>query len=144
MAPGVERPETLSRSPFDPELPAFFSWLGVTYYLQREHLLMSLRGLGGAAAPRSLLVSDYLDVEAFVPGKATTQVRKLPERVRWMGEPMKAGLDPEALEKERMGAGRRLQMNLCAEDIEEFCFRGRAEGFRVGKHLHLALAVLRG
>jgi methyltransferase (TIGR00027 family) len=137
-------PHALSRSCYDAEIPAFFSWLGVTYYLEREHLFKVLRSLSETAASQSLLAFDYMDVEAFDPGMATPQVQKLKDKVRSLGEPMKTGLDPKVLEKDLMGVGWELRQNLSREDIEELYFRGCADGLRAGKYLHLALAALPG
>ena len=135
-------PHALSRSCYDAEVPAFFSWLGVTYYLEQEHLFKVFRSLSETAAPGSLMAFDYMDVEAFDPDQASSPVQKLKDKLRFLGEPLKAGLDPKALESDLMGVGWELRRNLAAEDIEEMYFRGCADGFRVGKHLHLALAAL--
>jgi methyltransferase (TIGR00027 family) len=135
-------PCALSRSCYDFEIPAFFSWLGVTYYLEREHLFHVLRRLGETAAPQSLIAFDYMSAEAFDPGKATAQVQKLKDKVRGLGEPMKTGLDPKVLGRDLMAVGWELRQNLSAEDIEEIYFQRCTKGFRAGKHLHLALAAL--
>ncbi len=135
-------PQALSRSCYDSESPAFFSWLGVTYYLEREPLFKVLHGLSETAAPGSLIAFDYMDLEAFDPDKATPQVQKLRDKVRFLGEPMKTGLDPKVLEKDLREVGWELRQNLSAEDIEEIYFRGCAEGLRAGKYIHLALAAL--
>ena len=134
--------QALSRSGYDSEIPAFFSWLGVTYYLEREDLFKVLRRLSETAAPGSLLAFDYMDMEAFDPGKATAQLQRLKDKVRFLGEPMKSGLDPKVLEKDLRGAGWELRQNLSAEDVEETYLRGCASGFRPGKHIHFALATL--
>jgi methyltransferase (TIGR00027 family) len=135
-------PHALSRSCYDSEIPAFFSWLGVTYYLEREHLFKILRRLSETAAPHSLLAFDYMDREAFDPGQATPQVQTLRDKVRFLGEPMKTGLDPKVLGKDLREIGWELRQNLSAEDIEEIYFRGNADGYRTGKHIHFALAAL--
>ena len=135
-------PQALSRSGYDPETPAFFSWLGVTYYLEREDLFKVLRRLSETAAPHSLLAFDYMDMEAFEPGKATAQLQRLQDKVRFLGEPMKSGLDPKGLGKDLRGVGWELRQNLSTEDVEEIYFRGWANGFRPGKHIHFALAAL--
>ena len=137
-------PHGLSRSCYDAEIPAFFSWLGVTYYLEREHLFKVLRGLSETAAPQSLLAFDYMSKEAFDPGQVTPQVQKLKDKVRLLGEPMKTGLDPKLLEKDLLEVGWELRQNLSAEAIQESYFRGCADGLRAGKYLHLALAALPG
>jgi methyltransferase (TIGR00027 family) len=134
----------LSRSCYDSEIPAFFSWLGVSYYLEREDLFKVLRSLSETVAPGSQIAFDYMDLEAFDPDRATLHVQKLKDKVRFLGEPMKSGLDPEVLEKDLKGVGWELRQNLSPEDIEEMYFRGCADGLRTGKHIHLALAALPG
>jgi len=134
----------LSRSHYDSEIPAFFSWIGVTYYLEYEHLFKVLRSLSVIAAPHSQLAFDYLDMDAFDPGKTAPQMQRLKDIVRSLGEPMRTGLDPGALEKDLRGVGWELRQNLSPEDIEEIYFRGRLDGYRARRHIHLALAVLPG
>ena len=116
----------------------------MTYYLEREHLFKVLRSLSETAAPHSQIAFDYMDMEAFDSGQATPGVQKLRDKVRFLGEPMKAGLDPKALERDLMEVGWGLRQNLSPTDIEEIYFRGCAGGFRTGKHIHLALAALPG
>jgi len=135
-------PHALSSSCFDPELPAFFSWLGVTYYLEREHLFQVLGNLSAMAAPDSRLAFDYMDAEAFDPDRAAPHAQKLQAKVRLLGEPMKTGLDPKLVEKDRWEVGWELRQDFSANKIEEAYFRGCAEGLRPGKYLHLALAAL--
>jgi methyltransferase (TIGR00027 family) len=130
----------LSRSRFDPGLPVFFSWLGVTYYLERGELFLALRGLAEIGAPGSLLAFDYMDADAFDRDKASRQVQRLQDRVRWLGEPMKTGLDPDGLEEALAGAGWKLQQDLSGPGLEEICVRAPSERFHIGRHVRLALA----
>lgn len=50
----------LSRSNFDPNEPAFLSWLGVTMYLSREANMSTLESIASYCAPGSLLVFSYV------------------------------------------------------------------------------------
>ncbi|MBF0498303.1 MAG: class I SAM-dependent methyltransferase [Deltaproteobacteria bacterium] len=134
-------PHALSRSSFNSEIPAFFSWLGVTYYLERENLFQVLHSLSQTAAPHSQVAFDYMDIEAFDPDTATPRVKDLRNKVRLLGEPMKTGLDPRTLEKDLRQVGWKLLQNLSPNDIEKIYFQEGTEGFRAGKHIHLALAV---
>ncbi len=134
----------LSRSCYDSGMPAFFSWLGVSYYLEREDLFKMLRSLSETAAPGSQIAFDYMDLKAFDPDQATPDVQKLKDKVRFLGEPMKSGLDPKGLEEDLEGVGWELRQNLPPEKIEEIYCRGCADGLRTGKHMHLALAALPG
>lgn len=133
----------LLRAGFDPGAPAFFSLLGVTYYLGRKPLLATLAGLGAVVASRSRLVFDYLDADAFDPVKAEPRISQLLEKVRFLGEPMRSGMDPAALARDLAETGWRLREDLFAEGIEARYLRSRRDGFRVGAHLHLALADCR-
>ncbi|MBF0551190.1 MAG: class I SAM-dependent methyltransferase [Deltaproteobacteria bacterium] len=137
-------PHALSRSSFNSKIPSFFSWLGVTYYLARENLFQVLHSLSEAAAPHSQVAFDYMDIEAFDPDMATPQVKDLRDKVRLLGEPMKTGLDPKTLEKDLSQVGWKLVQNLAPKDIEKIYFQDGTDGFRAGKHIHLALAALPG
>lgn len=96
----------------------------MTYYLEREHLFEVLRSLSETAETHSRIAFDYIDRKAFDSGRATAGVQKLKDAAQFLGEPMKAGLDPQELEKELMGAGWDLREDLSSEDIEEMYFRG--------------------
>lgn len=137
-------PHALTRSCFDPGTPTFFSWLGVTYYLEREDLFRVLQGLAATAAPGSRLAFDYMDLESFDPATSTPQVQELRDKVRLLGEPMKTGLNPATLEADLLAVGWELRRQLSPQVIEAAYFRGCAGGWRTGKHIHLALAVLPG
>ena len=53
----------------DPQAPSFFSWLGVTYYLTRDAVFATWRAIAEVAPAGSAVIFDYLDTDAFVPGK---------------------------------------------------------------------------
>ena len=59
----------LKRSAFDPQAPSFFSWLGVTYYLTRDAVCATWRAIAEVAPAGSVVIFDYLDTDAFVPGR---------------------------------------------------------------------------
>ena len=69
---------SLSRSPFDPEIPAFFSWLGVTAYLERvsEAISNTLTSIRTVAAAGSEFVMDYADSAVFTFTQADDAVVK--------------------------------------------------------------------
>lgn len=51
--------DALGQGTFDASKPAFFSWLGTTYYLSREAIFASLQSIRSIAASGSELVLDY-------------------------------------------------------------------------------------
>jgi methyltransferase (TIGR00027 family) len=133
-------PAALRRSAYDPGKETFFSWLGVTYYLMREAVFDTWGALAALAPAGSAMVFDYLEAEAFVPGRAAPRVAKMQEIVRNVGEPMHAGFDPAALAADLAQAGWRIEENLSPADIQARYFSGRADGYRAFEQMHFARA----
>jgi methyltransferase (TIGR00027 family) len=132
----------LGRSSYDPEAPGFFSWLGVTYYLDREAVSDTLRGIADVALPGSKIVFDYLDNDAFVPERTARRVQIGMEYMRKLGEPMITGFAPYMLAADLARLGLCLQENLSPADIEERYFRERTDGYHAYEHMHFANAVV--
>lgn len=130
----------LAASDFDPQAPTFFSWLGVTYYLQREVVFATLQAIAEIAPKGSSLVFDYLDTEAFISVKASPRVVRMLMSVRDLGEPMQAGFEPLTLADELANAGLELIEDLCPADIHSRYFLGRTDHFRACEHTHFANA----
>jgi methyltransferase (TIGR00027 family) len=130
--------EVLSRAPYDPAQPAFFSWLGVTMYLTEDAIGATLRSLRSAAAAGSQLVFDYLDRAVLAPENQSATRSSIFETVRRIGEPMIFGFDPSALGAELAAQGFRLLESLGPEDLEKLYFAGRADGLRPTGSAHLA------
>jgi methyltransferase (TIGR00027 family) len=122
--------EVLSRTPYDPARPAFFSWLGVTMYLTGDAIRGTLRSLRGAAAAGSLLVFDYLDRAVLAPENRSPTRSRLFETVRRAGEPMIFGFDPSALGADLAAQGFRLLEDLGPESQEVLFYRNRTDGLR--------------
>ena len=134
--------EALGRSSYNPRASAFFSWLGVTYYLSREDVFTTLGAIAGIAPPGSAVIFDYLDTDAFVIQKVAKNVRVMMETVQRLGEPMITGFDPDTLAADLAAIGLDLQENLTPGDIEERYFQGRLDGYHACEHVHLAQAIV--
>jgi methyltransferase (TIGR00027 family) len=132
----------LSHSTYDPRTPAFFSWLGVTYYLSHDAVFATLRAIAEIAPPGSSVIFDYFDAEAFVPGKATKRMQIASEYTRKQGEPIITGFNPSTLAAELAAAGLRLEENLTPADIEARYFRGRTDNYHAYDFAHFARAVV--
>ncbi len=131
---------SLSRSPFDPGVPTFFSWLGVTYYLTREAIRNTLTSISTVAAPNSELVMDYADAAALLPDNQSPQIRDLFLRLQSVGEPLISGFHPCTLTEELAALGFDLLEDLDAKVQEARYFAGRVDGFRPVEFAHLAHA----
>lgn len=127
---------------FDPLVQAFFSWLGVTYYLTRSEVMETLRGIARIAAPGSSVVFDYLDMDAYDARFASPRVRRMIEGVRELGEPMLSGFDPVALGDELAQVGLTLVEDLSPVDIHQRYFLGRTDHYRACEHVHFAMGMM--
>jgi methyltransferase (TIGR00027 family) len=130
----------LRRSAYDPQASSFFSWLGVTYYLTRSAALATWGAIAEVAPAGSTVIFDYLETEAFVPGKAARRVQFMIEIVGQVGEPMLTGFAPSSLTADLARLGLRLQEDLGPADVEERFFKGRPDDYHACEHAHFARA----
>lgn len=89
--------EALRSSQFDPQQPAFFTWLGVTHYLKPAATHASLQALASIAAPGSGLVFDYSIPPRQIPLREWPRAAGLALLTGLLGEPLVGGLAPETL-----------------------------------------------
>jgi methyltransferase (TIGR00027 family) len=137
----------LKESGFDPALPTFVNWMGVTYYLPVSVVEGVLRELHGLCHGGVSVAFDYLD--ASVRALMARQPQSLRIRLRrqigmrvWrrFGEPFQSVLDAAALPDWFQTLGYELRQNLSSE---QQCHYLPAEelGIFVPRGLiHLALA----
>jgi methyltransferase (TIGR00027 family) len=132
----------LAGSTFDPTRLSFFAWLGVTHYLTKDAIAATLRTIRSAAAPRSRLAFDYIDLDAFVSGKAAPRVTRMMERTRRLGEPVISGFDPSSLAAELGTFGFQLIEHLSPREIAVRYFASRPDGLHATEHSYFACAVV--
>ncbi len=133
----------LAAAGYDSNALTLFSWLGVTYYLKREVIDATLRGIASHARPGSIIIFDYLDADAFIPERTAPRVAKMQAATIQAGEPMQTGFEPARLGAELDALGFRLQENLSPDDIQAKYFRGRTDGYTAFEHIHFAHAVVK-
>ena len=97
--------ETLAGSRLDAGQPAFFSWLGTTYYLTKDAIRETLGYIAAVAAPGSRLVLDYKLPRHLIPEQGLPLNDKLERLVKRLGEPMIAEFAPEELNAEMAHIG---------------------------------------
>jgi len=97
--------EALIRAGFDPEKPAFFSWLGTTYYLTKEAIRETFTLIAGVAAPGSRIVFDYKLPRNLIPEESLPLADRLDRFVARRGEPMLSVFTPEDLNDEMSRIG---------------------------------------
>jgi methyltransferase (TIGR00027 family) len=134
--------DVLLRSDYDPRKASFFSWQGVTYYLDREVVLATLEAIASIAPHGSLIVFDYMDADAFQPEQAGKRIQLMQGIAQMVGEPMKCGFAPHELAGDLERVGLRLEENLGPAEIEQRYFQGRSDDYHAFEHVHFAKAVV--
>jgi methyltransferase (TIGR00027 family) len=142
---GIEEPASLTFAPVDFECstlaegltaarfsdnePAFFSWLGVTMYLEEVSVMDTLR-IVSSLRPKSGVVFDYGVLPALLLPVERSSMAFLAGRAAEHGERWKTCFDPSVL----VGALRSMGFNevedLGATELNERYFSGRTDGLR--------------
>lgn len=133
----------LTKAGFDPQLPAFFAILGVTYYLTLPIFENTLREIGGIAAPGSKLVFDFPDDSTFGNGTAE-RVHTLSHITASLGEPMRHGYSFAEVNETLARQGFSTDVHESPERIQKRFFEGRAGGERAFENIHFVLAEKSG
>ena len=89
--------EELSKAGFDSQTPAFFSWLGVTYYLTQEAIRDTLERVAALSAPGTRLVFDFKIAKHMMSAEWRTLSEKMEGFVARRGEPMLTDFTPQSL-----------------------------------------------
>ena len=82
--------EALIRAGCDAAVPAFFSWLGTTYYLTRDAVRDTLDRIAALAAPETRIALDYQYPRHLVPADGLLFADKLDQFVAKRGEAMRS------------------------------------------------------
>lgn len=136
--------EALASAGFDRRQPAFYSWLGVTPYLEPETVLRTLRLLCGMT-PYAAIVFDYAVPRASLDFRNRLAFDALSRRVASAGEPFRGFFLPNEMLTALTGMGFQSVEDLDTAAINRRYFQQRADGLRVGGALgRLISAASRG
>ncbi len=131
--------EALSRAGFDPQTPAFFSWLGTTYYLTKDAIRETLGCVADAAAPGSRIVLDYKLAKHLIPEWGLSLADKLDRLVARLGEPMISEFTPEELNAEMSRLGFAEMETLSPEEQKHRYLQDRRDMVDPAPHFSFAL-----
>ena len=131
--------EALQLAGFDADAPAFFSWLGVTMYLQPLTVMAALK-LISQGARGNQVVFDYVIPLAQHPLLRRIAYRLLLAKLAAVGEPWKSFFDPGSLSRELTALGFSHLEDLGQQAINARYFSGRTDGLAVGPGGHLMSA----
>jgi methyltransferase (TIGR00027 family) len=129
----------LRRHGVSTDLPTFFSWLGVTMYLQRPAIDAVLRCTAGFA-PGSEIVLTFLQPPDDLPQGSRERAAELARYVADVGEPFVSFYTPQEIEAGLLDAGFTSTGLLTADQAGERYFHGRPADLPVPARTALAWA----
>jgi methyltransferase (TIGR00027 family) len=120
--------------------PSFFSWLGVTPYLEPESVLATLAALAPLAAGGGGVAFDYrAPTESLAPSRRAA-LEALARRVAAAGEPFRGAFEPERLVAAMRAMGFREIRDLDPDALNAAFFARRTDGLRVAGTGHVVTA----
>lgn len=131
----------LSQAGFRQDQPAFFSWLGVTMYLEEDAIMDTMRFIASCAAG-SAVVFDYLVTPSLLTPMERMVLELISAKVAERGEPWKTFFDPEALAEKLRLQNFSAANNLSPEHLNDRYLSGRKDGLRMGSTSRLMHAVV--
>jgi len=134
-------PQALRAAGVDGETPSFFSWLGVTPYLEPANVLATLSAIAPFAANGGGLVFDYNVPPTSLPPLNRAAFEMLAARVAAAGEPFRGFFETEAMVSALHTMGFREVVDLSPDQLNARFFAQRSDGLRVGSVGHIMTAT---
>ena len=129
--------DQLIKAGFDVNKPAFFSILGVTYYLTLDVFSNTLEQIAELSAPNSVMVFDYPMKNGTFPAR----VRRLEQITASFGETMRGGYDYGEVSRALYAVGYQIDTYMPPERVQREYFDGRADRMRAFENVSLLSAV---
>ncbi|MCC7258909.1 MAG: class I SAM-dependent methyltransferase [Gammaproteobacteria bacterium] len=133
----------LAAAGFDAGAPAFFTWVGVTYYLERAAFLDTLRFIGSAGPPGQV-VFDVALRGAAVAVEHREFTDGMTRYLEQAGEPWRLDCEPGELQRELHGLGFDSVAFLGPGAADARYLAGRRDGLRAGPLVGLVSARASG
>jgi len=121
--------------------PAFFSWLGVTPYLEPATVLATLATLAPFAARGGGVVFDYNVPPARLAPLPRAAFEALAARVAAAGEPFRGFFEPHVLVEAVRAMGFREVHDFAPDELNARFLADRTDGLRVGSAGHILTAL---
>ena len=127
----VSLAQGLSAAGFDRTQPAFFSWLGVTMYLEEAAVVETLRYIAGCAAGSAVLFEYVVPLAGLSP-MMRTAMEQMTVQLAARGEPWKSYFEPDALAQKAATLGFSHSRTWTPQDLNERYLSNRADGLHIG------------
>lgn len=126
---------------FSPTKKTFFSWLGVSMYLDLNSIEAMLQNLSALAADGSSLVFDYADAGLF--HSDVKRVQNMLAMAKAGGEEMKSCFEQMSLEQMLSEHGFLVYEHLSSSEIQSRFFSERNDWLSAFEHINYVHAVLK-
>ena len=126
---------------YNPKKKTFFSWLGVSMYLDWNAIETMLQNIAALAVDGSGLVFDYADAGLFLSD--VKRVQNMLAMAKAGGEAMKSGFDQMSLELMLSEYDFLVYEHLNCAEIQKRYFFGRSDWLSAFEHINYAHAVLK-
>ena len=134
--------ERLLAAGFDPKKKTFFSWLGVSYYLDIDAIRSLLKELRALCAMGSTLLFDYADAGLFLTEEK--RVQNMIAMAKAGGEEMRSGFDYLSIDTLLADHGFLVYEILEPADIQRQIIDPAVPDMKAFEHIHYIQAVFRG
>ena len=134
-------PQALRAAGLHSEEPSFFSWLGVTPYLEPSNVLATLEAIAPLAANGGGVVFDYNTPPASLAPARRAAFEALAARVAAAGEPFRGFFEPQALVTAMRAMGFHGIRDLGPDELNATFLSNRTDGLQVGSVAHILTAV---
>ena len=131
----------LDAAGLDRGAPAFFSWLGVVPYLERQAIESTLRFVAALPAGTTI-VFDYGSPPSALSLVGRIAFQRIAKRVAAAGEPWKTFFAPDDLATMLRACGFSQVTNCGPAEINRRYFTGRTDRLRIGEMLQIAKAIV--
>ena len=126
----VSLAEGLARAGFDAGEPTFFSWLGVTMYLDEAAVIDTLRYVAGCAKGSAVLF-EYIAPLATLSPMMRIAMEQIAAQLAERGEPWKSYFDPEALSRTVAALGFASSRTWGPDELNQRYLSGRSDGLHI-------------
>lgn len=133
--------EKLLSAGFSPNKKTFFSWLGVSMYLERDSIEDMLQKIAALTEDGSSLVFDYADAGLF--HSDVKRVQNMLAMAKAGGEEMKSCFDQISLERMLSEHGFLVYEHMNCNEIQKRYFSERSDCLSAFEHINYAHAVLK-
>ncbi len=133
-------PTALTSTGLRDDTPVFFSWLGVTPYLEPANVLATLAAIAPFAKHGGGVVFDYNVAPTSLAPTRRVAFEALAARVAAAGEPFCSSFEPESLVATLRGLGFNEVRNRTPDELNDTYLSNRTDGLRVGSAAHIMTA----